>query len=137
MIEISEKQKQEIFEHAKTAGKHEACGILAGKAGKVEKVYKMANTSDSPETCYFMDPKEQLKVMKEIRNKDLEMIGIYHSHVGSGAYPSARDVELAFYPEAIYVIISLQNINNPILRAFRIKEETIKEEEIKVKEVAL
>jgi len=132
MLAINAQQKKEILEHVRNSLPHEACGILAGKEGKVEKVYKMTNTSDSPETCYFMDPKEQLRIMKEIRNCGLEMVGIYHSHTGSEAYPSARDIELAFYPEAVYVIVSLKDINNPVVRAFRIVEGKILEEEVKV-----
>jgi proteasome lid subunit RPN8/RPN11 len=131
MIETSEKQKQEIIDHARASSKHEACGILAGKNGKVEKVYKMTNTSDTPETCYFMDPKEQLNVMKEIRNSGLEMIGIYHSHPASPAFPSEKDIELAFYPETSYVIVSLQKEGKPEFRAFRILDGKITEEEIK------
>lgn len=132
MIFISSEQRNEIIRHAKEALPHEACGILAGKNGKVEKNYKMTNTSETPETCYFMDPKEQFKVMKEIRQSGMGMIGIYHSHTGSEAYPSARDLELAFYPEASYVIVSLKNINNPEVRAFKIVEGKINEEEIKL-----
>lgn len=130
MIEISSLQKEEIMRHAKESMPHEACGILAGKTGKVEKVYEMTNKSDTPGTCYFMDPKEQLKVMKEIRNSGLEILAIYHSHTGSGAYPSARDIELAYYPEAAYIIISLQNKVSPGIRTFKLVEGKIIEEEI-------
>jgi len=132
MINITAEQKQSIIEHAKTAEKHEACGVLAGKNNKVEKVYLMKNTSDTPETCYFMEPKEQLQVMKEIRNKGLAMLGIFHSHPESEAYPSAKDLELAFYPDAVYVIVSLKDINKPDFRAFRIVEGKIVEEEIEL-----
>lgn len=128
MIIINLEQREEIIKHAKESSPHEACGILAGKNGKVEKIYKMTNTSESPETCYFMDPREQFKVMKEIRNLELEMLGIYHSHTGSEAYPSPRDLELAFYPEVAHLIISLQDINKPKIRAFRIVEGKIEEE---------
>ena len=100
--------KKEFFEkiiaQSKREFPNEACGILAGKEGRVEKVYEMANIEKSAST-FFMDAKEQLKVMKEIRNLGLEMAGIYHSHVASQAYPSAHDVELALYVEASYVIV--------------------------------
>jgi proteasome lid subunit RPN8/RPN11 len=132
MLKISKSQISEIIEYAKGRLPHEACGILAGKEGKAGKVYKMTNTSNSPETCYFMDPKEQFEVMKEIRNLGMGMIAIYHSHTESEAYPSARDLELAFYPEADYVIISLQDISNPKIRAFKIVEGKIKEEKVQI-----
>ncbi|MFH1683920.1 MAG: M67 family metallopeptidase [Candidatus Margulisiibacteriota bacterium] len=129
MIVISEKQKQEIVEHAKDSKSHEACGILAGRKSEVEKIYRMTNTSESPETCYFMDPKEQFKVIKEIRNAGLEMIGIFHSHPNSPAYPSEKDKELAFYDDAIYVIVSLGGAD-PVFKAFKIADGKINEEKI-------
>ena len=109
----------------------EACGILAGSAGKVKKVYEMFNVDKSP-SSYFMESREQLKVMKEIRSQGLEMAGIYHSHVASQAYPSSRDIELAFYPDASYVIISLQDKVHPGIRSFKIKEGRIEEEEVAI-----
>lgn len=131
MIKITEEQKQIIIGHAGSSDRFEACGILAGKQGRVEKVYMMNNTSDTPESCYFMDSKEQLKTMKGIRELGLEMIGIYHSHPHSEAYPSARDVELAFYPDVSYVIISLRQPGKIQFRSYRIVDEKIVEEEIK------
>lgn len=109
----------------------EACGIFAGKGGKVIKVFESANVDKSP-SSYLMEPKEQLKIMKEIRNSGLEMVGIYHSHVASEAYPSSHDIELAFYPEASYVIISLKDKRNPRIRSFRIVDGRITEEEAKI-----
>ncbi len=105
----------------------EACGILAGKGGTAEKVYEMANADRSPIT-FFMEPREQLRVMKEIRNSGLDMIGIYHSHVASDAYPSSRDVDLALYPEVFTLIISLSDKNNPSIRSFKINGDRITEE---------
>lgn len=146
MLYLSEKQAEELIRHSKRESPNEACGILAGlpagQAGKVypelrgrdrkvERVYPMTNADRSSET-FFMDPKEQLKVMKEIRNLGLEMVGIYHSHPASEAYPSARDVELAYYPEVSYVIISIRDKDNPGIRSFRIVEGKIEEEEVKI-----
>lgn len=120
-----------ILTHIRKNYPNEACGILAGKDGRVDKVYKMKNADNSPET-FIMEPKEQLQVMKEIRGLGLEMLGIYHSHLVSDAYPSRHDVELAFYPEVSYVIISLKDNNNPVVRSFKIVEGKISEEEVKI-----
>jgi len=120
-----------ITEHAIREFPNEACGILAGNQARVKKVYEMVNAQKSPET-FFMDAREQLKVMKEIRNKGEEMIGIYHSHVASLAYPSSHDVELALYPEASYVIISIKDKKNPSVRSFKIAEGKITEEELEI-----
>lgn len=110
---------------------NEACGILAGKKRRVEKVYAMTNIDKSPAT-YFMDAKEQFKVMKEMRSLGLEMLGIYHSHVGSRAYPSSHDIALALYPETSYLIVSLKDKNNPDTRSFKINAGQVIEEEMKI-----
>ncbi|MFA4906246.1 MAG: M67 family metallopeptidase [Candidatus Margulisiibacteriota bacterium] len=119
-------KKNEIIQHAREAQPREACGILAGKNGAVEKVIKMKNISDRPEDCYFMDSLEQLKILKEIRKLGQKMLGIYHSHPRSSAYPSARDVELAYYEDVSYVIVSPTEI-----KAYSIVGGKISEEEVK------
>jgi proteasome lid subunit RPN8/RPN11 len=119
-----------IISHCHEVYPNEACGILAGKEGFVQKVYKMNNTGNSP-VSYMMDPKEQFTVMKEMRKEGLDLTAIYHSHPYLDAYPSPRDIQLAFYPDTVYVIVSLLN-NEPIIRAFTIKEGNIEEVEIKV-----
>lgn len=108
----------------------EACGILGGKGRAIEKIFPLANISDSPKLCYHIDPKEQLSVFKQLRNQDLELTAIYHSHVDSPAYPSAKDIELAFYPESSYIIVSLSDPKSPAARSFRIVEGKIEEEEL-------
>jgi len=129
-MHITKAQRNIIIEHAKREAPNEACGILAGTAGEkkeVKKIYQMKNNDRSAAT-FFMDPKEQLKVMKEIRNSGLSMIGIYHSHLESESYPSSHDVKLAFYPEASYVIVSIKD--NPVIRSFKIVKGRIEEEKI-------
>jgi len=132
MLYLNENQKERLVEHSKKEEPNEACGILAGKNHKVEKVYEMVNTDNSAKT-FFMEPKEQLKVMKEIRNSALEMVGIYHSHLETDAYPSAHDVELAYYSEVSYVIVSVKDRDNPSIRSFKIVEGKINEEEVIIK----
>ena len=131
MIYIKKILFEQMIEHSKREFPNEACGILSGSQGRVEKVYEMTNVDKSPET-FFMDAREQLKVMKEIRNQGQEMIGIYHSHVASEAYPSSHDVELALYPEASCVIISIKDRKNPSIRSFKIVEGKIAEEELRI-----
>jgi len=131
MLYLNKSQKEKLLEHAKREAPNEACGILAGKNHRVEKVYEMINTDNSAKT-FFMEPKQQLKAMKEIRNLGLEMIGIYHSHLETEAYPSAHDVELAYYPEVFYVIVSIRDRGKPSIRSFKIVEGKITEEEVRI-----
>ncbi|MFA4842809.1 MAG: M67 family metallopeptidase [Candidatus Omnitrophota bacterium] len=131
MLILKKEFGEKIIAHSLAEFPNEACGILAGKNGCVEKVYTMTNADKSPQT-FFMGAQEQLKVMKDLRNAGQEMLGIYHSHVASPAYPSAHDVELALYPEASYVIVSLKDKNSPSVRSFKIQEGKITEEQFKI-----
>ena len=130
MIVLKKEFIENIILHSKKEYPNEACGILAGKNGAVEKVYPMANVEKSPE-LFLMDAAEQLKVLKDMRALGLEMCAIYHSHVASPAYPSSHDVEMAFYPDASYVIVSLKDQDDPSVRSFRIVDKKINEEQIK------
>ena len=119
-----------MIEHAKKGFPNEACGILAG-TDEVTDFFPMKNV-DEAAISYFMDPKEQLLVFKEMRQKNLRMRGIFHSHVASEAYPSQKDVRLAFYPDVSYLIVSLSDMKNPALRSFQILDEKVTEEAIHV-----
>jgi proteasome lid subunit RPN8/RPN11 len=119
---------EEIILHCKEVYPIEACGILAGKYRVIKKVYKMTNIENSS-VSYFMDSKEQFTVMKEVRELGLEMSAIYHSHPSSDAYPSPKDINLAFYEDSLYVIVSLI-YREPIINAFEIKDKKVKEVEI-------
>ena len=127
---LAEDIKQKIFARCLEDYPKEACGILAGKDNKVEVLYSLENISDSPRMCYEIDSRKQLAIQKELRAKSLEMVAIYHSHTNSEAYPSARDLELAYYPDSFYAIVSLMNKDNPKIRAFKIVDGNISEVDI-------
>ena len=119
---------EEILKHCSAEYPREACGVAAsneevrdGRSCEIKKIYPMKNVSDTPRLCYLIDPEEQLQVFKKIRQEGLELCGIYHSHANTEAFPSAKDLELAFYPSAAYVIVSFVNgRQEPVLRAFNI-----------------
>ena len=115
-----------LVEHARSDFPYEVCGLLAGADGKVLKHYRIPNAARSM-TYYSMDPKPMLHAMNEIDDQDWDLLAIYHSHTHTEAYPSPTDVELAFYPEPTYLIISLQDSDAPVLRGFGITEGTITE----------
>jgi proteasome lid subunit RPN8/RPN11 len=121
-----------MIAHMKAGYPNEACGILGGKtASDITHFYAM-NNMDLSAISYFMDPKEQLLVFKKMRNESVEMRGIVHSHVASEAYPSQKDVRLAFYPDVSYLIVSLSDMDNPVLRSFKIVDEQVTEEDITI-----
>lgn len=119
-----------MISHCRETFPNEACGILGGSSKEVSKIYKMTNIEKSS-VSYFMDSREQFKVMKDMRENNLSMLAIFHSHPSSPAYPSGKDVSLAFYEDAVYLIVSLIE-KEPIVKGFSIKEGNIKEIEIVV-----
>lgn len=132
MMKILKKIYDEIIAHARAGYPNEACGILAGrKLGEGTHFFPMKNM-DASSISYFMDPKEQLQVFKKMRDESLEMTGVFHSHVASEASPSQKDIRLAFYPDISYLIVSLSDRAKPVLRSFKIQDEKVKEEEIKI-----
>lgn len=122
---MSKKLHDEMIAHCKEAYPLEACGILAGKNREVQRIYKMTNIERST-VSYFMESREQFRVMKEIRDSVLEMLAIYHSHPNSDAYPSPKDISLAFYEDSLYVIISLI-YEEPVVKVFEIKDNVVTE----------
>ncbi len=131
-MRISKEVHRQMITHAKTGYPNEACGIVAGsKLGEGTHFFPMKNMDESS-ISYFMDPKEQLRVFKQMRELKADMTGIFHSHVASEAFPSQKDIRLAFYPDVSYVIVSLASRSKPVLRSFKIQDEKITEEEITI-----
>ncbi len=128
---LSPAQLDAIIEHARTHKPLEACGILAGDGdGRVRQVFLMDNAERSP-TLYMMDSREQFRVFDEIDREGLELVAIFHSHPHSPAVPSPRDCELAFYPDALYLIVSLMD-EQPDCHAYRIVDNQVEEADIVV-----
>lgn len=123
---ISRELFDQMVAHCRANHPNEACGLLAGTGSRATKVYPMSNTEPSP-VSYFMDPREQFIAMKDMRLEGLAMLAIFHSHPQSPAYPSVKDVSLAFYEDAVYLIISLMNQQDPVVKAYTIIDGTVKE----------
>ena len=131
MIELDGVFHKEIVEQGLREFPNECCGVIAADDGVPVKVFQMTNADASPAT-YRLDGQEQLGVFDEIDDRGWELWAIYHSHTHSDAYPSETDVRLAFYPEAYYLLLSLQDRTAPVLRAFRIEEDRVDEEELTI-----
>ena len=96
-----------IEKHAWESFPKECCGLLAGNEGRIEHLYRLVNVASAPETHYFADPAGIFQAQKIMRGRGEKLLGIYHSHPQSPAYPSPTDIRQAYYPEAAYFIISL------------------------------
>ena len=128
LVHITEAVKAAIEEHARREHPAECCGLLSGENGLITDIHLLRNDADKPETRYFATPEGLFAAMRRIRESGQALLGVYHSHPRTPAYPSASDVEMAFYPEALYFIISLEPVVE--LRAFRIEGSNIEDVEI-------
>ncbi len=122
---------EEIIAHAREDAPNECCGIIAGSNGDATKLYRAINAEASPYR-YSVDPKDLLRIYRDLEGNGWDVFAIYHSHTHTEAYPSPTDVRLAAWPDAYYLIVSLEHEANPVLRAFRIQDGAIEEEELQV-----
>ena len=128
---LREAHRRQIVEHCLDGRPNEACGLLGGRGDRVETVYPARNKEESP-VRYEVAPEDLLRVFREIDDADQELLGIFHSHVSSPAYPSQTDVRLAYYPEAVYFLVSLAREREPELRGYTIVDGKIDEIEVVV-----
>lgn len=154
-LEFPEALRQELIAHAREGNPDEVCGILAGRDGRVERVFRVSNTADAVSADsgvfrdresgvasagrkpvhYYMDPRDQLRVYNEVDELGLDVIGYYHSHTSSQARPSPTDVRLATDLTPYYVLVSL--VEPATVRAWRITKADPMDETGDVIEVPL
>lgn len=120
---------QELVDHAIRDLPNECCGLIAGRGGAALRLHPATNSEGSP-FMYVMDPREQMQLMDEIDDSGDELLAIYHSHTRSAAYPSRTDVELAFFPDTLYLIVSIADREAPVIRAFRLSRSAPEGEQI-------
>ena len=133
MLKITPQALEAMIEHCRRDYPNEACGYLAGLQDAVALARPIRNDAASP-TWYEMNPVDQIRAQKEIRQMDLEHVAVYHSHVATEAYPSPRDVERATaiqdFFDGRYVLVTLKDGGRPRARAFRIRDGQVNEEEL-------
>ena len=129
-MRISQELFHEMVAHALQDAPNECCGMIASRNGEAVKVYRATNAAASP-LRYEIDGAEQYRIQMAIDDEDLELGAIYHSHTRSEPYPSQTDINLAFYPEALYVIVGVAG-DEPEVRAYEIRDGQVSETELQV-----
>jgi proteasome lid subunit RPN8/RPN11 len=119
-----------LFRHATRELPFEACGYLAEQNGIIMIHYEMANT-DQAADHFSMDPAEQFAVMKDIRNRDMKLRAVYHSHPETSPRPSAEDIRLAYDPHISYVIIGLAGGDRSV-KTYRIRKGRVDQEDLEI-----
>jgi proteasome lid subunit RPN8/RPN11 len=117
-VKLPAAAQKHIIDHAREGKPEEICGILRGKALEAFEAIRGQNIASERIENYEVDPQTLLRQF-DFEDQGEEMMGIYHSHPVSVAYPSATDAWNAHYPESIYFICSLEFDHAPVIRAFR------------------
>lgn len=119
--------RQAIIAHARREAPRECCGIISGRAGAPVTIYPTRNIAEG-NALYEIDPAELIELEFHIMPaEETELVAIYHSHPVSPAHPSATDIALAFWPDAVYIICSLVAPERPVLRGFLIRDGAVEE----------
>jgi len=123
MLVLSSNQVDAIIAHARETEPRECCGLIGGEAsGLAQTIYRTRNVAADPLLAYDAAPEDLFAAQRAMREREEELLAIYHSHPrSSDPQPSATDVRLAYYPSAVYLIVGLGK-QQPSLRAFRISE---------------
>ena len=126
-ILIPRKIANQLLHFAQISPETEVCGLLGSQNNHPVNCYPIANTSATPENRFEMDGKQHIAAMAKMRDRNEDLFAIYHSHPTAPAVPSKTDLERATYPEALYLIISLNTKGILEMRGFRIYRQTVQE----------
>ncbi|MAR37171.1 MAG: hypothetical protein CL715_02235 [Chloroflexi bacterium] len=120
-----------LFEHSLLEDPDECCGLLLGNDEKVIEIRNLNNVHDNPMTRYEIDNKDLMKAQKYCDNNNMDILGVYHSHTHSQAYPSPTDIgkarEIKDFFDPYYILISLIEKTRPIIRGYKIDLDSVTE----------
>ena len=128
-LQIPEAIRRQLAEAARAAAPLEACGLLAGAEGRVEKCYPMTNADASAEH-FSIQLAEQFAAVKDMRAHSWQMLAIWHSHPATPARMSAEDLRLAYTPGVVHLIVSLAAPEAESLRGFVLENGAAREVEV-------
>ena len=131
-MRIAQRLIDEMVTHAREDLPNECCGMVGGAGDEARVVVPVVNSAASP-LRFEMDPQGQYNALKAIEDDGRKMLAIYHSHTKSAAYPSQTDVNQAVnWPDAIYLIVSLQEPDSPEVKGYWLKDLKIADAELLV-----
>jgi len=109
-----------MLHHAQLSPASEVCGLIGARHGVPNRCYQVANVAGEPAHLFQMDPRGQIDAMRVMRERGENLFAIYHSHPDSPPVPSETDLKEAGYPDALYLIISLDTKGVLEMRGWRL-----------------
>lgn len=130
MITLNSTHRQQIFAYALEAAPAECCGLIGGAGERASSLYPMRNVAANAAVAYEAAPEDLFAAQRQMRESGEQLLAIYHSHPrATEPQPSETDVRLAYYPQAIYLIIGMAG-QQAVMRAFRISEAESRWDEV-------
>jgi [CysO sulfur-carrier protein]-S-L-cysteine hydrolase len=125
-VQIPRELYDEMVAHAVAEAPDECCGIISSRDGRAVELFRMENIAHTW-MRYEMDNMELYRVVTAIEDAGLDVGVIYHSHTRTEPYPSQTDINLAFYPDSLYVIVGTAAEPEPLVRAYTIRDQRVEE----------
>lgn len=132
-MRVSRAVYEAMVAHALEERPFECCGLLAGTGGSIIVSHRAKNAADLFGIRYEIEPREFLRLNHEIDDADLDLIGVYHSHPFTRAFPSPTDLAQA-WEGYVYVIVSLTDFLHPVVKAYTIADGRVAEQPIEIVE---
>ncbi len=132
-IRVCQSLMKSMLEEARRYHPLECCGLLAGRQGLITEIYPATNALASP-VAYEIPPEELFRFFREMRNRGLQHLGIYHSHPSGDARPSAQDVERAYYPDVAYFVVVSHQEGKAACAAFSIRDGQVQKLDLQIME---
>lgn len=122
----------QLLAHAQHSPEEEVCGLVGHNGEQQFSLYPVGNVSREADHLFAMDPQQQIEAMRRMREGGEELLAIYHSHPHAPAEPSQRDLEEAAYPDALYLIISLDIKGVLEMRGFHLRHGEVEPVELRL-----
>lgn len=126
-IKIPRKITNQLLHLAQISPTSEVCGLIGGQQGRPSSCYPIENIAEQPQQQFLLDPKQQIAAMTKMRERNEDLLAIYHSHPTTPAQPSQTDIDMASYPDALNFIISLNTKGVLELRGFKLGNNSAEE----------
>ncbi|MCK5335063.1 MAG: M67 family metallopeptidase [Gammaproteobacteria bacterium] len=124
-IQLPRSIVNKIMAQAQAKEELEVCGLISLNNDNQMKLFAITNTATDRSHFFEMDPAETIQAMKTMRNEESELFAIYHSHPSSPAIPSKTDIEKAGYPDALYLIVSLNTTGVIEIKGYKIQQDSV------------
>jgi proteasome lid subunit RPN8/RPN11 len=123
---IARRALDAVLAHAEETSPSECCGILLGDGDRILAAVRARNIDADPNRRFLINPSDHIDARRSARREGLDVVGFYHSHPASGAYPSPADIAESSYPDAVSLIAGMK-AGRFEARLFRLRNAGVEE----------